>query len=393
MPAPQAAGGSGGMGRPGSATARCERTMTRTMAAARGGALALLIWVVGAGLRGWALFALAVGVAESLALVVACVRGGHPRVWWAVADLACMAGLLVLTGLPLGAGGPAHQSPCYLFATAAVVVAWLPRWPLGAAMSVVALPAAGNLATALPAGSTYPVWNAVPDSLSFLAVALVCWVLAWSLRSAAAVVDDHHRRALDDAAAMARERERQRIGETVGAALLLTMDELTTGELITDPVLRGHVRREARWLRQVASFGVPEDAGEFCAALLSVVEDATATGLRVTTTLASRPRLEPAVSAAVAGAAREALTNVAKHAGVSCAVVTVDRDAAWVHVEITDAGCGYDPGVVPAGFGQTRSIRQRIAEVGGHTDIASEPGGGTRVRLWVPGSDDGRTLP
>jgi hypothetical protein len=401
MPAPRAGSGSattpcvgsGLRGWPGGAVARCERIIARTTAAARGGALALLLWVAGPGLRGWALLALTLGVAESFALIAACVRGERPRVWWAVADQGCMAGLLVLTGLPIGAGGPAHQSPYYLFATAAVVVVCLPRWPLLVALCVVALPAAGNLGTALPARSTYPVWNAVPDSLSFFAVALLCWVLGWLLRSAAAVVDDHHRRALDDAAAMAREQERQRMGRTLSATLLLTMDELTTGELITDPVLRGHVRREARWLRQMASVGVPEEAGEFPAALRSVVADAAALGLRVTTILAGRPRLEPAVSAAVAEAAREALTNVAKHAGISAAVVTVDRDAALVRIEITDAGSGYDAGVIPAGFGQTRSIRQRVAEVGGRTEIDSAPGGGTRVRLWVPESRDDRILP
>lgn len=391
MSAPLVVGGIGGVGRSGGATARCERIIARTTAVSRPGALALLVWVAGDDLRGWALSVLAVGVAESVALVVACVRGRRPRIWWAVADLACMAGLLALTGLP-AAGGPAHQSPCYLFATAAVVVAGLPRWPLVVAMGAVALPMLGNLATAMPVGSAYPLWNAVPDSLTFFAVALACWILSWLVRSAAAIVDEHQRRATDDAAALACERERRCIGQTVGAALLVTMDELATGELITDPLLRGHVRREARWLHEVVSSRVPEAAGELHAALRAVIADAAATGLRVTTILADRPLLEPAVSAAVAEAAREALTNVAKHAGTLSAVVTVDRAAAGVRVEIADAGAGYDVCATRAGFGQSRSIRQRIAEVGGHAEIDSKPGGGTRVRLWVPESHDDRTL-
>jgi signal transduction histidine kinase len=387
MPTPRAAGG------PGDATARCERTIARTAAASRCGALALLVWVAAAGLRGWAPAALAVGVAGSLVLVAACLRGGRPRAWWVVADLVCVAALLVLTGLPAAGTGPAHQSPCYLFAATAVIVVWLPRWPFSAAMGAAALPAAGNLATALPAGSAYPVWNAVPDSLSFFAVALVCWVLGWLLRSAAAVVDDHHRRALEDAAAMARERERRRQGRTLGAALLLPMDELAAGELIPDPVLRGHVAREARWLREVVSCGVPSDTGGLCAALRGVVADAEVSGLRATTIISDRPEVESAATAAVAEAAREALTNVVKHAGVGSAVVTVGRDGAGVCVEIADAGCGYDAGATAAGFGQTRSIRQRVAEVGGRAEIDSRPGGGTRVRLWVPEARDDRALP
>ena len=387
MPIPKAAGG------PGGAAARCERIIARTTAASRCGALVLLVWVAWAALTGWAMLALGVGVAESLALVAACLRAGRPRAWWAVADLACMGGLLVLTGLPMGEGGPAHQSPCYLCATTVVVVAWLPRWRPAAAMGAVSFPAMGNLATALPSGSTYPVWNAVPDSLTFFAVALASWIMGWLLRSAAAVVDDQHRRALDSAAATARERERRSIGRTVGAALSLTMDELAASALIADPVLRGHVRREARWLHQVVSCGAPEAAGELHAALRDVVADAAAVGVRATTILADRPQLEPAVTAAVAEAAREALTNVAKHAGISSAVVTVDREAGGVRVEIADAGCGYDAGATPAGFGQSRSIRQRVAEVGGRAEIASVPGGGTRVRLWVPAARDGRILP
>jgi signal transduction histidine kinase len=51
---------------------------------------------------------------------------------------------------------------------------------------------------------------------------------------------------------------------------------------------------------------------------------------------------------------------------------------------VEDSGRGYDPGWVPAGTGQRRSIIERVAEVGGVATIDSTPGLGTRVRLWVP---------
>jgi signal transduction histidine kinase len=70
--------------------------------------------------------------------------------------------------------------------------------------------------------------------------------------------------------------------------------------------------------------------------------------------------------------------------GVSQAAIRVHTTLSQVLVEVIDRGRGYDPAATPAGFGQTCSIRHRIAEIGGYTDIESVPGRGTRVRLWAP---------
>jgi signal transduction histidine kinase len=87
---------------------------------------------------------------------------------------------------------------------------------------------------------------------------------------------------------------------------------------------------------------------------------------------------------ALLGAVREALTNVAKHAGTDCVEVRARAVDGGVEVVVADAGRGYDPVRVPSGAGQRGSIVDRVAEAGGRTMVESAPGRGTRVRLWVP---------
>jgi len=97
------------------------------------------------------------------------------------------------------------------------------------------------------------------------------------------------------------------------------------------------------------------------------------------------PELEPATLAAITDATREALLNVAKHAGVAKAVVSTRQVGDGVEVVIRDRGRGFDPDD-QAGFGIRQSIIERMREVGGSAEIWSEPGRGSRVRLTAPRS-------
>ncbi|MWK38896.1 hypothetical protein GEV43_35965 [Actinomadura sp. J1-007] len=91
------------------------------------------------------------------------------------------------------------------------------------------------------------------------------------------------------------------------------------------------------------------------------------------------------VAAALAGAAGEALRNVARHAGTGRASVRAERRDGVVVVEVSDRGRGFDPAAVPAGRqGIGRSISDRMAMVGGGAAVRSRPGAGTRVVLWWP---------
>ena len=101
--------------------------------------------------------------------------------------------------------------------------------------------------------------------------------------------------------------------------------------------------------------------------------------------LGSRPVAVPQpVLGALAGAGVEALTNVAKHAGVDHATVLARRDPEGVQVFIADDGVGAGP--TSDGFGVSRSIRERMDAVGGSALIGPGPQGrGTVVLLeWHP---------
>ncbi|WP_133150559.1 sensor histidine kinase [Frankia canadensis] len=88
------------------------------------------------------------------------------------------------------------------------------------------------------------------------------------------------------------------------------------------------------------------------------------------------------VVAAFAGAVREALANVERHAGTRRARVRVDGGPDVLIVRVSDSGRGFDPRLVdPARLGLRRSIAGRLEDVAGTVTITSAPGAGTTVDL------------
>ena len=97
------------------------------------------------------------------------------------------------------------------------------------------------------------------------------------------------------------------------------------------------------------------------------------------------PALSGERVAAVAGAVGEALTNAGKHGAATRVTVYAEPDdSGGLFCSVKDDGGGYDTAVVPDGVGLSRSVRGRMAEVGGRAEVASAPGFGTEVRLWLP---------
>jgi signal transduction histidine kinase len=87
---------------------------------------------------------------------------------------------------------------------------------------------------------------------------------------------------------------------------------------------------------------------------------------------------------------QEALANVVKHAGASGARIAVIAVDGVVEVAISDNGRGFDPDArLGEGFG-LRSMRARVAELGGDLEIASSPLRGTLVRATVPAHSSDR---
>jgi signal transduction histidine kinase len=84
---------------------------------------------------------------------------------------------------------------------------------------------------------------------------------------------------------------------------------------------------------------------------------------------------------------RELLTNVAKHASAKNIRIFIAREDTTLQVKIEDDGLGMgistDADNGPFGFGFF-SIGERLKYLGGHLEVVSEPGWGTRVTLQVP---------
>jgi nitrate/nitrite-specific signal transduction histidine kinase len=85
--------------------------------------------------------------------------------------------------------------------------------------------------------------------------------------------------------------------------------------------------------------------------------------------------------------AKEALTNVRKHAGANRAWVRFEGDGDWTRITVEDDGRGFDPAQV-AGEGRQyfglQIMRERAESVGGSLELDSRPGHGTRVVIRVP---------
>lgn len=92
---------------------------------------------------------------------------------------------------------------------------------------------------------------------------------------------------------------------------------------------------------------------------------------------------------------QESLTNIARHAGVTTAEVTVTHDAHRLIVEITDRGPGFD---VAAKLARTDSLglaglRERVHLAGGRLELFSRAGQGTRIQAEFPLAAEGTAHP
>lgn len=89
--------------------------------------------------------------------------------------------------------------------------------------------------------------------------------------------------------------------------------------------------------------------------------------------------------AAQLAAAREAIVNAAKHAGVSEVSVYAEVEPEQVSIYVRDRGAGFDPDEVsPDRHGLVDSIRGRMERNGGRARLRTEPGAGTEVQLEMP---------
>ena len=380
---------------------------------------------------GWQLAGLDTGVHAALALgamwcVPAAMRGDTSNWLYIV-----MAGQLVV---PAWFAPTAVSAPLALMSAAAY-------WA-GAIMS----PGPGS-------ASTSPAAAAV----LLLTVAAVAWAAAWSLHRWAAAADADlalaDRDSRDQYVLLSRDIERREHERLLHDTVLNTMTALARGAGGDARGVVGRCRHDVTLMEYVLGDpGDPREAGPpgsagpgwaarrlyggFLAAIEAVATEMRACGLDVHVEVegggalaggvrdgqvtgaatgsrpcppASVPAIPVPVSVAMAQAVREALVNVASHAGTGEAWVEVSPVApdgtgrgpggngpghagtgtqpGGIRVTVRDHGAGFDPGSVdPARLGLRRSIIERLADWGGRADVQSAPGEGTKVIMYWTGS-------
>ncbi len=101
----------------------------------------------------------------------------------------------------------------------------------------------------------------------------------------------------------------------------------------------------------------------------------------------AEPGIQPPMPlvAELLSVAREALTNVARHANAHAAELDLSDDGNTFRLEVLDDGVGFDTSAAAAaGHHGLENMRQRAQRLGGMLDVASQRGRGTRIILTLP---------
>jgi signal transduction histidine kinase len=94
----------------------------------------------------------------------------------------------------------------------------------------------------------------------------------------------------------------------------------------------------------------------------------------------------PHIAIVVYRIVQEGLTNIARHAQTSAALVRVWTSAGQLKISIEDQGCGFDTAITPL-VGRSlglASMYERVQLLGGRFNLDSTLGEGTRIRVTLP---------
>jgi signal transduction histidine kinase len=187
-------------------------------------------------------------------------------------------------------------------------------------------------------------------------------------------------------AARVRAEERAEVATHLHDSVLqtLTLIQKRTGDPAAMARLARHAERELRaWLSGPDADGGGDDLMAALRAAAAEVEDRFGVSVEVVT-VGSCP-LDDATRA-VLGAAREALVNAAKHAGVAKVSLFAEVTGELLLVAVRDRGRGFDQAAAaaPDRHGIAGSIVGRVGRHGGTATIRTAPGSGTEVELRLP---------
>jgi signal transduction histidine kinase len=274
---------------------------------------------------------------------------------------------------------------------------WMQPYTIGTtALASLALPLGPGLAVTGGMTATYvlsvatvvrrggPPAAAITTAGSYLGIFATTRAAIGVLVRNASELDATRQAAIERSQRLAAEQERNRQQRRLHDSALQELEAIG-GNWVEPEVARSRARRAAAELRQWLAGDQDQAGGDTETSIGQLVGEFADRGLTVefvVGNLDTQPA--PDVRAALHDAAREALTNVLKHAQISHAVLHLSGEGPAVEVIVRDHGRGFDPAVARTGFGLPQSIVGRLADVGGTADIWSRPGRGTRVRLRGP---------
>ncbi|MEV6488774.1 PspC domain-containing protein [Actinoplanes sp. NPDC051633] len=188
-----------------------------------------------------------------------------------------------------------------------------------------------------------------------------------------------------------REQERAEVAAMIHDQVLHTLALIqrnSTDIKEVQRLARGQERSLRNWLYKPAA----SPTERFAAAIeeaAAEVEDTYA--ITVETVIVGDTDCDDRVAALVA-AAREAMVNAARHAGVQTVSLYAEVEADELSVFIRDRGAGFDMDQIEESrHGVRGSIIGRMQRHGGKAKIRSAAGDGTEVRLTLPASREGVT--
>jgi len=244
------------------------------------------------------------------------------------------------------------------------------------------------------------------------------WVLYPRAAAADAALDEADRDASEQYVNLSRNVERREHERLLHDTVLNTLTALARADGDDEAGVVDRCRQDVARIAAALSdpaepeVGAGRRYGDLISGVRAVAAEMRSRGLTVHVDIAGdrTPAVPPRVAAAISNAVREALSNVAAHAGTAEAFVEVSRVGPAGHAQVSrvgpaghaqeldrlqvsvrDFGAGFDPARVDqARLGLRRSIAERIADCGGQASIRSAPGQGTLVCVSWPAPTSGQ---
>ncbi len=101
-------------------------------------------------------------------------------------------------------------------------------------------------------------------------------------------------------------------------------------------------------------------------------------------------RLDPTLEITLYRIAQEALTNIVRHADANLVALSLMSEDSGIRLIIEDNGKGFDPDQLAHAGGShigLASIQERAERMQGQFEVATGPGMGTRLSVWIPAAE------